>query len=259
MFRYTFTNNNFCIHHLLDSSSSHHDVIYLRTASATAIGDSMCWFLSKYVLVIASSLLLAKSTTACPSLFLFPNLCLPVHSSSPLFPSPTCPFRSASTTILSFFGIFSTVSSRSSQNVSFSSRMHPTCGAYALMTFNITPSSFIFKHIIVSVTLHNSINLSTCSFFNMIPTPFFLFPLPQYHILYPPPMHLALSPFQRVSCTHGMSTPLRSIRSATSLPLPVMVPKFNVATLSLIFLVFFLSSFLFFLLSTAFRLFFASK
>ena len=84
--------------------------------------------------------------------------------------------------------------------------------------------------------------------FNMIPTPFFLFPLPQYHILYPPSMHLALSPFQRVSCTHSMSTLLRSIKSATSLPLPVMVPTYNVATLSLIFLAFFLSSFLSFLL-----------
>ena len=119
--------------------------------------------------------------------------------------------------------------------------MHPTCGAYALMAFNIAPSSSIFKHIILSVTLRNSTTLSTCSFFNMIPTPFFLFPLPQYHILYPPPMHLALSPFQRVSCTHCMSTPL-------SLLLPVMVPKFNVTTLSLIFLAFFLCSFLSFLL-----------
>ena len=60
-------------------------------------------------------------------------------------------------------------------------------------------------------------------------------------------MHLALSTFQRVSCTHNMSTPLRSIRSATPLPLPVMVPTFNVATLSLIFSAFFLSSFLSFL------------
>ena len=75
-----------------------------------------------------------------------------------------------------------------------------------------------------------------------------LFPLPQYHILYPPLMHLSFFPFQRVSCTHNMSTPLRSIRSSASLPLPVMVPTFNVATLSLIFLAFFLSSFLSFLL-----------
>ena len=123
----------------------------------------------------------------------------------------------------------------------------PTCGAYALMTFNITSSSSIFKHIILSVTLHNSTTQSTCSFFNIIPTPFFLLPLPQYHILYPPPMHLSLSPFQRVSYTHSTSTPLRSTRSATSLPLPVMVPTFSVATFSLIFFAFFLSSFLSFL------------
>ena len=58
----------------------------------------------------------------------------------------------------------------------------------------------------------------------------------------------SLSPFQGVSCTHSMSTPLRSIRSATSLPLQVMVPTFNVATLSLIFLAFLLSLFLSFLL-----------
>ena len=50
-------------------------------------------------------------------------------------------------------------------------------------------------------------------------------------------MHLALS-FQQVSCTHSMSTPLRSIRSSISLSL----------LLSLIFLAFFLSSFLSFLL-----------
>ena len=78
---------------------------------------------------------------------------------------------------------------------------------------------------------------------NMTPTPFFLFPLPQSNILYLPPLRLALSPFQRVSCTHSMSTPLRFIRSATSLPLPVIVPTFDVASLSLISLAFFLSSF----------------
>ena len=118
--------------------------------------------------MIASSIPLAKFTTACPLLFLFPNPCLPMHSSSPLFPSPTCSFRSAFTTIFTFFGIFSTVSFRSNQNASFSSRMHPTCGAYALITFNIIPSSSIFKHIILSVTLHNSTTLFSCSFFVMI-------------------------------------------------------------------------------------------
>ena len=45
-----------------------------------------------------------------------------------------------------------------------------------------------------------------------------------------------------------MSTPLRSIRFATSLPLPVMVSTFNVAILRLTFLAFFFSSFLSFFL-----------
>ena len=114
------------------------------------------------------------------------------------------------------------------------------------MTFKITPSSSIFKHIIRSVTLHNPTTLSTCSFFNMISTSFcFHFHSTTFYILH---LCIFLSlPFQRVSFTHSMSTPLRSIRSATSLPLPVMVPTFNVATLSLIFLAFFLSSFLSFL------------
>ena len=59
-----------------------------------------------------------------------------------------------------------------------------------------------------------------------------------------PPTDLAFSPFQRVSCIHSMSSSLRSIRSATSLLLPVMVSTFNVATFRLIFIAFFLSFFL---------------
>ena len=98
-----------------------------------------------------------------------------MHSSSLLFPSPTSPFRFAPTTILLFIGIFSTVSFRSRRNVCFSLRMHPTCGAYTLITFNITLSSYIFKHIILTVTLRISTTLSTCSFFNVIPTQFFCF------------------------------------------------------------------------------------
>ena len=47
LFRYTFTNNNLYIHHLLDSSSSHHNVVHLRTASVTIVGDSLCWYLYK--------------------------------------------------------------------------------------------------------------------------------------------------------------------------------------------------------------------
>ena len=41
-------------------------------------------------------------------------------------------------------------------------------------------------------------------------------------------MLLALLPFHFVSCRHNMSTFLRSIISASSLPLPVIVPIFKV-------------------------------
>ena len=139
-----------------------------------------------------------------------------MHSSSPLFSSTRCRFRSAPTRILSFFGIFSTVSSRFSQKASFSSRIHPTCGAYPLMTFHITPSGSIFKPIIVSVTLHNSTAVSTCSFFNMIPKPFFFVSIVPHFISFT--YASCFFPFQRVFCTHNMSSILRSIRSATSLP-----------------------------------------
>ena len=47
LFRFTFTDNNFCIHHPFDPSSFHQNVIYLRTASATVVGNSVGWFLYK--------------------------------------------------------------------------------------------------------------------------------------------------------------------------------------------------------------------
>ena len=126
----------------------------------------------------------------------------------------------------------------------FTSHMHPTCGAP--ITFNITPSSSIFKHIILSVTLHNSTTLSKCCFFNMIPTTFFVCTSTVSHFIFSTYTSCSLPLPAGFLHTHSMSTSLRSIR--TSLPLPVMVPTFNVATLSLIFLAFFLSSFLSFLL-----------
>ena len=115
---------------------------------------------------------------------------------------------------------------------------------------------FPFLHVCTDNIQHNTIKLHFQAYYPVCYPPQFHYPvhmlLFQYDsytilfvsTLYPPPMHLALSPFQRVSCTHSMSNPLRSTRSATSLPLPVMVPTFNV---DFIFLAFFLSSFIFFL------------
>ena len=154
---------------------------------------------------------------------------------------------SAPTTILLFLDIFSTVSCRSSQNVSFSSRVHLTCGAYPLMTFNITPSSYLqtYYPVCYPPQFHYPIHMLLFQYdsYTII---FFHFHSTTFYILH---LCILLSPlFQQVFCTHSMSTPLRSVRSATFLPLPVMVPTFNVAILSLIFVAFFLSSFLSFLL-----------
>lgn len=55
---------------------------------------------------------------------LIPNL--PIIVPSPLFPSPTCAFKSALITTLSSLGILSVTSSRSFQ-ICFSSSSHPTC------------------------------------------------------------------------------------------------------------------------------------
>ena len=104
----------------------------------------------------AISILVAKSTTICPSAFLALSPYLPITFSSPLFPSPTCPLKSAPITTLSSLGILSTTSSRSVHNLSFSSLNHPTCGAYALITVIIAPSISSFIYIILSETLLTS-------------------------------------------------------------------------------------------------------
>ena len=60
-------------------------------------------------------------------------------------------------------------------------------------------------------------------------------------------MFLALLPFHFVSCRHNMSTFLCSIKPASSLPLPVIVPIFSLSTVpaasSLAFLLSFCSCF----------------
>ncbi len=132
-------------------------------------------FLLKYVFITAISILFAKSTTICPSTFLSLTPYLPITSSSSLFPSPTCPLKSAPITTLSYLGTLTNTSSNLLQKSSFSSISHPTCGAYALMTFIITPSISSFTLIILSDTLFTSNTLFTYSSFRITSTPF-LFP-----------------------------------------------------------------------------------
>ena len=137
------------------------------------------------MLTIAKSILFAKFTTINPSLFLVAAPYLPIISSSPMFFSPTCPFRSASRIILSCFNTLSINLSRSSQTSFFSSMLLLTCGVYA-----------------VTMSLH------------------------------PPPIFLALLPFNFVSYRHYISIFLRSIISASSFLLPVIVPIFKAPTLT---------------------------
>ena len=69
-------------------------------------------------------------------------------------------------------------------------------------------------------------------------------------------MFLALLPFHFVSCRHNMSTFLRSIISASSLPLPVILQIFKVPTLMIERLPFYTSRYLFTCLHPVFLLLF---
>ena len=131
-------------------------------------------FFLKKVLTITKSILFAKSTTIDPSLFLVPAQYLPIISSSPMFPLPTCPFRSASRTILSCFDILSINPSRPCYKSFFSSMLLLTCGAYALTMFRIDPFTSSFMAISLSDNLFTSKTLSTSSSLTTIPIPFFL-------------------------------------------------------------------------------------
>ena len=97
-------------------------------------------------------------------------------------------------------------------------------------TVSSTPSLML---ITLSLLLLTLIRSSFRSLDSTIPTPFLpcLF-APLRINLHPPPNYFALSPFHLVSCTHNTPTFLLSIRSANSLPLPVIDPTFNVPTLT---------------------------
>ena len=107
-----------------------------------------------------------------------------------------------------------------------------TCGAYPLTIFRMDPFTSSFMAISLSDTLLTCKTLSASSSLSTIPIPFFLPSAPLYNIFHPPPMFLALLSFHFFSCGHNMSTFLCSIISASSLPLPVIVPIFKVPTLT---------------------------
>ena len=92
-----------------------------------------------FVLTTAKSILFPKSTTINSSLFIVPAPYLPIILSSPMFPSPTCPLRSAPRTILSSFDTLSINPSKTFQKSFFSSMLLLICRAYALIIFKMDP------------------------------------------------------------------------------------------------------------------------
>ena len=98
----------------------------------------------------------------------------PHYSSSPMFPLPTCPLRSAPRTIFSSFHTFFINPFRSSQKSFFSSMLLLICGAYVLIMFSIDPFISCLMAISLSDTLFTSKTLSASSSLTTISMLFFL-------------------------------------------------------------------------------------
>jgi hypothetical protein len=94
---------------------------------------------------------------------LFHNLPLTTHMSIYVHPSPLI-------TLTYFPGIPCIISFISRQNFSFSFSSHPTCGAYALITFKTFSSNTNFTVIILSLFLLTSFHLLVQYYSNPIPS-----------------------------------------------------------------------------------------
>ena len=97
--------------------------------------------------------------------------------------------------------------------------------------FSIDSFTSSFMAISLSDILFTSKKLSISSTLTNIPIPFFLPSAPSYNSLPPTAMFLALLPFHFVSSRHSTSIFLCSIKSASSLPFPVIAPTFEVPML----------------------------
>ena len=159
------------ITYFLQVPPSAHHIIYLGTFSSTFIRHSVFIFLLKISIDNRQIHPFPKDNNH-SSLFLVPTPYLPIVSSSPMFPSPTCLLRSAPRTILSSLDILSIKSSRSSQKSFFSFMLLLTCGAYVLTTFRKDPFTSSFMAISLSDTLFTSRTLLASSSLTTIPIPF---------------------------------------------------------------------------------------
>ena len=155
-------------------------IIYLSISSATFIRHPVFVFLLEISADNGQTILFEKSILP---YFSFQHrirnkekidFVLPLISSSPMFPLPTCRFRSTPRTILSCCDTVSINLSRSCQKSFFFFMLLPTSGAYALTIFSTDHFTSSFTAISLSDTLFTSKTHSTNFSLTTIPIPFLL-------------------------------------------------------------------------------------
>ena len=178
----------------LSALSAAHDIIYLGTFYVTFIRHHVFVFLLKINVDNHQIHPFCKIHNHRSFLFLVPAPYHHITSSSLMFPSPTCLFRSAPKTIFSCFDTLSINPSKSCQKSCFSSMLLPTCGAYALTMFSIDPFTSSFMAINLFDILFTSKTISSKSSLCTIPIHFFF---PQLHC--------------RIVCSHLQCSSLYSL------------------------------------------------
>ena len=188
------------IAHLLQVPPSAHHIIYLITFSATFIRHPV------FVLLLEISVDNGQIHLLCKifnhrSFLISRSSIAPFHYFLiPMFPSPTCPFRSTPRIIPSC--LISINQSRSFQKSFFSSVRLLTCGAYAFTIFSLS-TLFAFSFIVISFITPS---LPQGNFQPAPPSPLSLshFFFHHLHSIQPIPMFLALLSFHFISCRHSI-------------------------------------------------------
>ena len=132
------------------------------------------------MLTTANSILFVKFTTIYLSLFLVPAPYLHITSSSPMFPLPTCPLRSAPRSIQSCFDTISinpsiwSYKNLAKNHISLSCCCQPLVHTRLPCSVSIDPFISSFMAITLCDTLFTSKIFSASSSFITIPIPFLL-------------------------------------------------------------------------------------
>ena len=123
------------IAHFLQFSPSAHQIIFLGTFSVTFIGHPVFVFLLEISVDNRQIHSLGKIHNNRSFLISCSSTLPPIISSSTMFPSPTCPFRSAPRTILSCLDTLSINPFRLCAKSFFFYMLLLTCKAYTLTTY----------------------------------------------------------------------------------------------------------------------------